>query len=261
MFTVTGFAASQYIFELSTDKLFIEGKEVNRELFKYNGSNYIPLRAAAETLGVDVAYIPGRIDLTSKKTDLEKAIQKNIGSCVMIRVYDSTDVNTAKYIGNGSGVILEGGIILTAKHVLDAGKMYGIQFNDTPSDREFRTTKRYTINSSLDIAFLESPVPTNNVVTLGDSSTLNIGEKIFTISSPGALKNNISEGMISGLTDYKDGNSIQITAKAGGGSSGGGIFSLNGDLIGIYVSNLAASNDYHFVVPINNIKPILEQIK
>ena len=110
-------AATLYQFALSTDILYINGAKVDKPLYIYQDSNHIPLRAGAETLGLDVAYNKGRIDLTSPRTDLE-TVSENVVSCVLIRVYDSTDESTRKLIGTASGVIVSDGIIVRRRDFL-----------------------------------------------------------------------------------------------------------------------------------------------
>lgn len=252
-------AASFYQFALSTDTLYVDGIKVDKPLYGYNGSNYLPLRATADVLGLNVAYNNKRINLTSPKTDIE-SVSQNVESCVLIRIYSTDNVNTAKLAGTASGAMLDNGIIVTNKHVLDFGKMYGIQYNDTSSEMNYTATQSYSINTNLDIGFLKSPMP-GKAVKIGDSSKLRIGQDVVIISSPGGLKNNITKGIVSGLSDQKDGQIIQVNADISRGASGGGIFNMNGELIGILAAGLTEDMKYNYVIPINSIKPLIEGLK
>ena len=138
--------------------------------------------------------------------------------------------------------------------------MYGIQYNDTPAELDYKTTEIYKIDTNLDIGFIKSPAAVK-AVAVGDSSNLKIGQKIITISSPGGLKNQISEGTISGLSNDIDGQTVQVKASLDKGSSGSGIFNVKGELIGIVAAMPEGNNDYHYVIPINSIKPLIENLK
>lgn len=252
-------AASYYQFALSQNILYVDGAKVDKSLYIYQDTNYIPLRAAAETLGMDVDVEGKRIDLTSKPTGIE-VVAKNADSCVLIRIYSTDNPSTAKFVGTASGVVIADGVIVTNKHVLDAGKMYGIQYNDTPAGINYKVTERYAVDTDLDIAFIKSPVRAKSA-SIGDSNKAKRGQEIAVISSPGGLKNQITEGYISGLSDDNDGQTIQINADINRGSSGGGLFDMSGDLIGINANMLADEKGYHYVIPINDITPLLGQIK
>lgn len=251
-------AASYYQFTLSENNLYVNGAKINKSMYTYQNSNYIPLRAVAETLGMDVSVMGKRIDLTSRQADIE-TVAKNVQSCVLIRIYSSTNPATAKLVGTASGVVLDGGFIVTNKHVLDAGEMYGVQYNDTPAGLDHKVTETCSINTNLDIGFIKSPVVVKGV-KMGDSMKLLIGKDIITISSPGGLKNQILEGTISGLSDDIDGQTIQINADLDRGSSGGGVFNMNSELTGIIVSMPLDNKSFHYVIPINDIKPLLQNL-
>ena len=254
-------AASYYQFALSENTLYVNNARVDKSLYIYQNSNYIPLRAAAETLGLDVSVEGKRIDLTDKPTGIE-AVAKNAESCVLIRVYSTTDPATAKLVGTASGVVISDGIIVTNKHVLDAGKMYGIQYNNTQTGLDYKTIERYSIDTTLDIGFIKSPV-TVKAVKIGDSDKIISGQKIITIGSPIGYKNTVSEGLIASteLREKSDGKYIQASIELKSGTSGGGMFNVNSELIGI--TTMASNDDKKigFVVPINDIKPLLEKLK
>lgn len=252
-------ASALYQFTLSTDSLYVDGIKVEKPLYKFNGTNYPSLRSTAEILGLDIGYTPGRIDLTSPKTGIE-AVAKNVESCVLIRVYSTTDPATARLVGTASGVVIKDGIIITNKHVTGAGVMFGIQYQDTAAGIDYKTTEILPIDTNLDIGFIKSPMPAK-AVKIGDSDKLLIGQDIVTISSPGGLKNNVTKGIVSGLSDQKNGQTIQVNADIGKGASGGAVFDMNGELIGIIAAGLAEDMKFNYTIPINSIKPLLDNLK
>ena len=256
-------AASYYQFTLSENTLYVNNARVDKPLYIYQNSNYIPLRAAAETLGLDVSVEGKRIDLSDKPTDIE-AVAKNAESCVLIRVYSTTDPATAQLVGTASGVVITDGVIVTNKHVLDAGKMYGIQYNDTSAGLDYKVNERYTVDTNLDIGFIKSPV-TIKAVKIGDSDNLKIGEKLVSISSPKGIKNTIDECLFSGFIDLTDNNITQryISISESSmveGSSGGAVFNIKGEVIAIGRGGFNESKNEN-AIPINDIKPLLEKLK
>lgn len=180
---------------------------MDKPLYIYQDTNFIPLRAAAEALDMDVSVKGKRIDLTSKLTGIE-VVAKNADSCVLTRIYSTTDPGTAQLVGTASGVVIADGIIATNRHVHGAGKMYGIQYNDTPAELDYKVTERYSLDTDLDIGFIKSPV-TIKAVKIGDSDNLKIGKKLVSISSPKGIKNTIDECLFSGFIDLTDNNMTQ----------------------------------------------------
>lgn len=252
-------AASYFQFSLSQYTLYVDGAKVDKSLYMYQGANYLPLGEVAKALDLNTSVTGKRIDLTTKLTDVEE-VAKNAESCVLIRVYSTTDPATAQLVAIGSGVVISDGVIVTNKHVLDYGKMFGIQYNDTPYGGEYITAERYSVSTDLDIGFIKSPMNIDTI-KIGNSDKVTIGQEVIAIGSPGGLKNQISEGKITGLSDDESGKTIQVNSNIKDGSSGGGLFNMQGELIGIVKSSLTENEAYSFVIPINSIKPFIDKLK
>ncbi len=136
----------------------------------------------------------------------------------------------------GSGVIVSQQIIATANHVIkDLTQIRVIKYLDKNSTQ----AKVYTAFPLIqdvdnDICLLKvDGVINNNAAKIRQYNTLRIGENIHNISSPMHRDLTITSGIISklGVIDNKD--TIQNTAPQSPGSSGGGLFDSNGNLIGI----------------------------
>lgn len=256
-------AASYYQFSLSGYTLYVDNLKVNNPLYMYQGYNYIPLGAAAKALNLDVTITGKRIDLANKPTDIEE-VAKNTESCVLIRVYSTTDPATAKLVGTASGVLIKDGIIVTNKHVLDAGKMYGIQYYDTPAGLDYKTTETYKIDTNLDIGFIKSPV-SKKAVKIGDSDKLKVGEKLINISSPKGIINVVDECTFSGIKTLEDNGQIKnyiylSDSTMDYGSSGGAVFNMRSELVAINQGGYNEMESNHSI-PINDIKPMLDKLK
>ena len=240
---------SVFEFTLSSDTLYVDGVQVDKSLYKYEGSNYLPLRATAEALGAEVEYDNGRIDITSKLTDIEAVVAKCKDSCVMVYVYKGNTI-----VGTGSGFFYNG-YIITAKHVTDAGDRYVI-FRDDSTFGVTATLK--ALETDRDISALSIKVDMPSVV-LGDSDKLKEGQKVIAVTSPAGVKNAVDECFYHGMAYTSGKDHLGISdSNMDGGSSGGAIFNTDGELIGIVIRGVKGNGA---AIPVNEIKPILEQLK
>lgn len=250
MLPIGGYAGTTiYQFTQSNDSLFADGIQVQEEMYKKDGSNYLPLRAVSETLGVDVAYNNGRIDLTPPKTDLETVVANCKDSCVMVYVYKD-----GKAVGQGSGFVYNG-YVVTAKHVTDMGPQYMIFADDSLYGVKGTLV---SIKTDLDVAVLKADIDLPSV-TLGDSDKLREGQKLISITSPGGSKNHIDEctcvGKVYDHNAYFIGISDTFMSE---GSSGGAVFNIKSEIIGMADEGTEGVNSS---IPINDLKPILEKLK
>lgn len=183
-------------------------------------------------------------------------------------------------LGSGSGTYIraadEGGYILTNQHVVDGGESYRLVWLDgTEMQAELVGS-----DSGTDIAILKfnEPAPGNATpVVLGDSDALQIGELAIVIGNPGAgdsvLFGTVSAGIISGLerSEISAGNFsrsvsvIQTDAAINSGNSGGALLNSKGELVGIPTLKMSYSTSsvyegLGFCVPINTVKPLVEQL-
>lgn len=86
-------------------------------------------------------------------------------------------------------------------------------------------------------------------VAVRRSSSLQVGERIYAMGAPKGLELTLSEGLMSGLRDKEGVRIIQTTAPISPGSSGGGLFDVQGKLVGITTFYLAEGQDLNFALP------------
>ena len=240
---------SVFEFTLSSDTLYVDGVQVDKSLYKYEGSNYLPLRATAEALGANVEYADGRIDITSKLTDIEAVTAKCKDSCVMIYVYKG-----GKAVMQGSGFVYNG-YIVTAKHVTDAGNSYIVYTDDSVSGIP---ASLVDVETDLDVAVLSANIAIPSVV-LGDSDRLREGQKLVSITSPAGVQNVVDQCIYTGEVYDSKGNYLGVSdTLMTGGSSGGAVFTEQGEIISMSCRGIDGVNN---TIPINRIKPILEKLK
>ena len=171
---------------------------------------------------------------------------------------------TRKASALGSGFIIDAkGIVITNNHVIKGAEDIIVRVN---GDKEF---KAEVIGSDplSDIAVLK--IDTNEkfkTVKFGDSDKARIGDWVLAIGNPFGLGGTVTSGIISarnrsiGLARYED--FIQTDASINQGNSGGPLFNMNGDVIGINTAILGQSGSIGigFAIPSNSAKRVIDQL-
>ena len=164
------------------------------------------------------------------------------------------DVNS---IVTGSGVLISEKLLVTNYHVLEGRDVYvSLSSSISGDDANWRL---YKFDKALDLALMTTDANHNFVDSFQKISRLKVGQKVYAIGSPKGLKNTLSEGLISGKR-IDDGESvIQTTASITFGSSGGGLFSDTGELIGITSSGLDGGANLNFAIPMDSVLKVYKQ--
>ena len=172
--------------------------------------------------------------------------------------------------GLGSGVIVsKEGYILTNHHVIEGADEVEIKlYNDQKYKAEVVGSDPRT-----DIAVLKVDAPDLNVIELGNSEKLRVGEMVLAIGSPlqQDLAHSVSMGIVSakdrtiGILKDKGGYErfIQTDAAINPGNSGGALVNMDGELVGINsaIASRSGGNDgIGFAVPVNIAKKIMKSI-
>lgn len=191
----------------------------------------------------------------SKDLDI-KEIAKNSKSVVCLNIKDKSGEITA--IGSGF-IVSSDGIVVTNYHVIeDAYSAEAVLEDGT----KYMVEGVFNYNKDSDIAVLKLKGAQNlPTVILGDSDLVEIADKIVAIGSPEGYKNTVSDGIVSGLnreSATRKGNDIQITAGIAHGSSGGALFNMKGEVIGITYAGINTTGNLGFAIPINEVKPYLK---
>ncbi len=164
----------------------------------------------------------------------------------------------------GSGFIIdEKGIVVTNNHVIQDAEDIIVRVN---GDKEFKA-KIIGADPLSDIAVLQ--LETNEKflpVDFGDSDKARIGDWVIAIGNPFGLGGTVTSGIISarnrsiGLSRYED--YIQTDASINSGNSGGPLFDMNGDVIGINTAILGRSGSIGigFSIPSNSAKIVIDQL-
>ncbi|SHI84355.1 S1C family serine protease [Lutispora thermophila] len=168
--------------------------------------------------------------------------------------------------GNGSGIIIDSnGHIVTNNHVIDGSDNITVILHDGTE----LPAKVVGKDSQTDLAVIKVEGKNLQPAELGDSSTLEVGELAVAIGSPMGTDyaGSVTAGIISGLNrELYVGNRtmklIQTDAAINPGNSGGALVNSEGKVIGINTLKLVENKveGMGFAIPINEAKPIIEQL-
>jgi serine protease Do len=166
----------------------------------------------------------------------------------------------------GSGFVIDGsGIVITNNHVIgDANEIY-VGFNDGSKLKAEIIGK----DSKIDLAVLRvKPDKPLKAVPFGDSEAMRPGDWVIAIGNPFGLGGSVSAGIVSARgRNIESGpydNYIQTDAAINKGNSGGPLFNMNGEVIGINTAILSptgGSVGIGFAVPSANALPIINQLR
>ena len=179
--------------------------------------------------------------LASAKTP-EQIFEQVSSSVVVVDIFDSKN----EFIGQGSGVVIGAGQVITNCHVAKRGKSRQVR----QSGKTFAATMQYS-DPSRDLCQLNVPDLHAPPVVLGTAKKLKVGQRVYAIGAPEDLELTLSEGLISSLRPHEGADYIQTSAAISLGSSGGGLFDDQGQLIGITTFYHAEGQNLNFALPVD----------
>jgi 2-alkenal reductase len=219
--------------------------------------------------------------VSAQETMSKVDVVKEVGQAV-VTVYNMTTgpslfgQQEAQVQGAGTGFIIsEEGYIVTNWHVVDGGDAFQVILSDgTPVDAEL-----IGIDPRDDLAVVKiDPSEVPAVVSFGDSDALLPGQEVLAIGSPlGAFTNTVTAGIISGVgrnqlaaqdpamcQDYS--NLIQHDAAINHGNSGGPLFNMQGEVVGVNTLGIPTDSSgqpvqgLFFAVPSNTVSIAVNQL-
>ena len=171
----------------------------------------------------------------------------------------------------GSGVIVTSdGYIVTNCHVVENAVEDGITV--ITSDKKEYSAKLIGKDSLTDLAIIKIDVKGLTMVHFGNADSLKPGQMVIAVGNPLGLNHTVTQGIISALgrqhfgirnSPYAIENYIQTDAAINSGNSGGGLFDLNGSLIGIntlIASTSGGFQGYGFAIPVDIVKSTIQDL-
>ena len=232
-----------------------------------SGSSSQVLKGERPSTVIDVATID-----TSKQLSPAEVYAQNVASTVGITTSVTTNYFgfTTTSAAAGSGFVLsDDGYILTNYHVIENSTSIKVTMYDGSS----YDAQLIGYDESNDIAVLKVDAENLSPVVLGDSGNLNVGDSVMAIGNPlGELTFSLTAGVVSALDREVtlSGNVtmelIQTDCAINSGNSGGALFNLYGEVIGITNAKYSSSgsgasiDNIGFAIPINSVMNIVESI-
>gem|GEM_PF-4180896 len=259
--------------QLGSKLLWLDGKATEMDAApEISGDRLmLPVRYVVQALGGSVlwdessrttAVIHNNTSGSSLDSETQPSIKEASKKCrkqvVLIKLFDEK----GRLTGNGSGVVVgDGSMIATNYHVIEkvsSAEVVDEQGNSilvsgvlsTDPDADLTVLK---VNGKLEPAHL------------GDSDKVEVGDEVIAIGNPlwvltSATELTVSSGIISGIREIDGKPYIQTTAPISPGSSGGGLFTLNGDLVAMVVGYFKNGQNLNLAIPVNRLKPLLDAL-
>jgi serine protease Do len=199
---------------------------------------------------------------------IRELFKKVAPSVVMIRARgrDVTEGGETRFSETGSGVLIStDGKVMTAAHVVHAMDQLSVEFlgGETVAARVVGSEPA----ADLSLLQLERVPPGAKVAPMGDSSKMEVGDEVIVVGAPYGLSYSLSAGLISAHwppnTVYKAiplAEFFQTDASINTGNSGGPMFNMAGEVVGIVSHNISKSGGSEglgFAVTLNTAKQLL----
>lgn len=161
-----------------------------------------------------------------------------------------------KQEGLGSGFIIDkDGLIATNMHVIGEARPIQVRLQD---GRKFDVQSIHASDRHLDLAVLKIDASDLPVLPLGDSDAVKQGTPAIAMGNPRGFRFSVVAGVISGIREIDEKPLMQLGMLIEQGNSGGPVVDYEGNVQGIVALKSLAEKNVAFAVPINQLKPLLE---
>jgi S1-C subfamily serine protease len=236
----------------------------------YRNGGFHPTNWISRPQHVEITEAAGSEALDAEEQNNITVYRKNIGSVVNI----TSRVMTFDFFyglvpqeGQGSGFVIDKeGHILTNYHVIAEARQVEVTLHNR---KKYKATIVGT-DKSHDLAIVQIKAPDLQPMTLGDSTNLQVGQKVYAIGNPFGLAGTLTRGIVSSIRQVQEPDglvideAIQTDAAINPGNSGGPLLNWHGEVIGIntmIASNGAAqSSGIGFAIPINTAKAVVNDL-
>ena len=249
---------------------------INSKLY---GKNNTTIQTIKTTSGTNTNYVSLSSINDTGVSVATKVLPSVVGIKVTYAINSVFSQNSSTATAEGSGVIISSdGYILTNNHVVNSSSSNSSSFYELGKATKITVTlyndtteyeaKIIGTDSETDLAVIKIDQTDLTSATLGDSSTVQVGEWCMAIGNPLGMQSSVTTGTISALnrevtdSDGKIYKVIQTDAAINSGNSGGALVNSNGEVIGI--NSIKASGTgvegLGFAIPINSTKSIYSDL-
>ncbi len=158
---------------------------------------------------------------------------------VVVRTLNST----GGLKGRGSGVLISPGTVATNCHVVEGGAYYQVSQGE-----HIVHAMLYAEDGDKDICLLAVTGAQGTPASLGKATSLKVGDPVYAVGAPRGLELSLSDGIVAGLRGGSP-PLIQTTAAISPGSSGGGLFDAEGQLVGLTTLYVEGGQSLNFAIP------------
>ena len=218
---------------------------------------------------IEITEAAGGEALDAEEQNNIGVYRKNIGSVVNI----TSRVMTYDFFyglvpqeGQGSGFVFDKeGHILTNYHVIADARQVEVTLHNR---KKYKATIVGT-DKSHDLAIVQIKAADLQPMILGDSTNLQVGQKVYAIGNPFGLAGTLTRGIVSSIRQVQEPDglvieeAIQTDAAINPGNSGGPLLNWHGEVIGIntmIASSVGQSAGIGFAIPINTAKAVVNDL-
>ncbi len=235
----------------------------------YRSGHLHPVNGTSGPQHIEITEAAGGEGLDSEEQNNIGVYRKNIGSVVNI----TSRVMTYDFFyglvpqeGQGSGFVFDKeGHILTNYHVIADARQVEVTLHNR---KKYKATIVGT-DKSHDLAIVQIKAPDLQPMMLGDSTNLQVGQKVYAIGNPFGLAGTLTRGIVSSIRQVQEPTglvieeAIQTDAAINPGNSGGPLLNWHGEVIGIntmIASSVGQSSGIGFAIPINTAKAVVNDL-
>jgi S1-C subfamily serine protease len=235
----------------------------------YRNGRLHPANWISHPQHVEITEAAGSEALDAEEQNNINVYKKNIASVVNI----TSRVMTFDFFyglvpqeGQGSGFVIDkDGHILTNYHVIADARQVEVTLHNR---KKYKATIVGT-DKSHDLAIVQIKAPDLQPMTLGDSSNLQVGQRVYAIGNPFGLAGTLTLGIVSSIRQVQEPDglvideAIQTDAAINPGNSGGPLLNWHGQVIGIntmIASSVGQSAGIGFAIPINTAKAVVNDL-
>ncbi len=203
-------------------------------------------------------------DAGGKSTETEESTSKIFTPAELFKemapaVVTITTQSGPMGMGGGTGFIVDdNGIVVTNHHVIDGAKSVTVKLI---GGRWASKVELLVQDKEHDLAILKITVGEElKTAKLGDSDEVQVGERAISIGNPLGLEHTLTDGLVSARRTYEGKKMIQMSTPVSPGNSGGPLFNLKGEVIGVSTAQLGSyrrGQNLNLAIPINQAKGMI----